>query len=127
MPLVKPPRALSSVKCVKKVRDKNGDVRHDLKVLFEYVRRFLIFLHFYVLFVVSFDMFNLFYSQENPQWSLTTEEVLDLKELFMIFDTDQDGVLTFTQLKSVMGTLGIPIKGLFETKPITIILKFPFQ
>ena len=45
----------------------------------------------------------------------------------MIFDTDQDGVLTFTQLKSVMGTLGIPIKGLFETKPITIILKFPFQ
>ena len=72
-------------------------------------------------------MFILFYSQENPQWSLTTEEVLDLKELFMIFDTDQDGVLTFTQLKSVMGTLGIPIKGLFETKPITIILKFPFQ
>ena len=37
MPLVKPPRALSSVKCVKKVRDKNGDVRHDLKVLFDYV------------------------------------------------------------------------------------------
>ena len=40
MPLVKPPRALSSVKCVKKVRDKNGDVRHDLKVLFDYVRTF---------------------------------------------------------------------------------------
>ena len=43
------------------------------------------------------------------QW---TEEVLDLKELFMIFDTDNDGVLTFTQLKSVMGTLGTQIKGL---------------
>ena len=42
MPLVKPPRVLSSVKCVKKVRDKNGDVRHDLKVLFDYVRKYLI-------------------------------------------------------------------------------------
>ena len=42
MPLIKPPRALKNVKCVKKVRDKNGDVRHDLKVLFDYVRYYLI-------------------------------------------------------------------------------------
>ena len=42
MPLIKPPRALKNVKCVKKVRDKNGDVRHDLKVLFDYVRNYLI-------------------------------------------------------------------------------------
>ena len=52
------------------------------------------------------------YYKENPQWNLTTEEVLDLKELFMIFDTDHDGVLTFSQLKSVMGTSGMQIKGL---------------
>ena len=48
MPLVKPPRVLSSVKCVKKVRDKNGDVRHDLKVLFDYVRKYLKFSHFWL-------------------------------------------------------------------------------
>ena len=102
MPLIKPPRALKNVKCVKKVRDKNGDVRHDLKVLFDYVRNYLIVR----------IMSSIFYYKENPQWNLTTEEVLDLKELFMIFDTDHDGVLTFSQLKSVMGTLGMQIKGL---------------
>ena len=37
MPLVKPPRDLSRVRCVKKIRDKNGDIRHDLRVLFDYV------------------------------------------------------------------------------------------
>ena len=38
MPLVKPPRDLSKVRCVKKIRDKNGEIRHDLRVLFDYVR-----------------------------------------------------------------------------------------
>ena len=42
MPLVKPPRDLSKVRCVKKIRDKNGEIRHDLRVMFDYVRSFLI-------------------------------------------------------------------------------------
>ena len=37
MPIVKPPRSLSAVRCVRKTRDKNGDVRYDLRVLFDYV------------------------------------------------------------------------------------------
>ena len=36
---------------------------------------------------------------------------MDLKELFMIYDSDRDGVLTFTQLKNAMGILGKQIKG----------------
>ena len=49
--------------------------------------------------------------QETAAWNLTTEEVLDLKELFMIFDSDKDGVLTFTQVKNAIGVLGKPIRG----------------
>ena len=37
MPHVKPLRQVGKVKCVKKFRDKNGDIQHDLKVLFDYV------------------------------------------------------------------------------------------
>ena len=37
MPLIKPPRDLTGVRCVKKRRDKNGDIQHDLRVLFDYV------------------------------------------------------------------------------------------
>ena len=54
--------------------------------------------------------------QETAAWNLTTEEVLDLKELFMIFDSDKDGVLTFTQVKNAIGVLGKPIRGEYHQR-----------
>ena len=39
-------------------------------------------------------------------WSLTKEEVADLKEVFMLFDKDEDGVLTYDELEQVMHALG---------------------
>ena len=38
--------------------------------------------------------------------SLTNEVVADLKEVFMLFDKDEDGVLTFSELEVVMKCLG---------------------
>jgi hypothetical protein len=35
--LTRPPRDLAKVKCVKKTKDKNGEVHFDLKVMFNYV------------------------------------------------------------------------------------------
>merc|ERR1712012_1313977 len=94
MPLIKPPRDLTGVRCVKKRRDKNGDIQHDLRVLFDYT---------------------------SPEWNLTTEEVLDLKELFMIYDSDKDGVLTFVQVKNAVSILG---KQITDQRLLTIIKKF---
>ena len=37
---------------------------------------------------------------------LTEEQVAEYKEVFMLFDKDQDGVLTFSELGTVMRTLG---------------------
>ena len=54
--------------------------------------------------------------QETAAWNLTTEEVLDLKELFMIFDSDKDGVLTFTQVKNAIGVLGKPMRGEYHQR-----------
>ena len=39
---------------------------------------------------------------------------MDLKELFMIFDSDKDGVLTFTQLKNAINVLGKHIEGFIQ-------------
>jgi len=39
-------------------------------------------------------------------WSLSNEVVADLKEVFMLFDKDEDGVLTFSELEVVMKCLG---------------------
>ena len=38
MPIVRPPRDLSKVKSVKKYKTRNGEVVHELVVLFDYVR-----------------------------------------------------------------------------------------
>ena len=35
--------------------------------------------------------------QEAPEWDLTEENVMDLKEIFIMFDTDVDGVITIDQ------------------------------
>ena len=40
------------------------------------------------------------------EYILTNEQVAEYKEVFMLFDKDQDGVLTFTELRTVMRTLG---------------------
>ena len=39
MPIVRPPRDLSKVKSVKKYKTRNGEVVHELVVLFDYVRK----------------------------------------------------------------------------------------
>ena len=40
------------------------------------------------------------------EWGLTEEQVQELKEVFMLFDKDEDGVLTFPELNVVMKSLG---------------------
>ena len=37
---------------------------------------------------------------------LEEEQVAEYKEVFMLFDKDQDGVLSFTELGTAMKTLG---------------------
>ena len=36
---------------------------------------------------------------EQEFWELSTELVADLKEVFMLFDKDEDGVLSFHELE----------------------------
>ena len=45
-------------------------------------------------------------------WSFTNEVVADLKEVFMLFDKDEDGVLTFSELEVVMKCLGHRTSGM---------------
>ena len=40
------------------------------------------------------------------KWPLSKEYLADLKEVFMLFDKDEDGVITFTELEVVMKCLG---------------------
>ena len=40
------------------------------------------------------------------EWLLSKEVVADLKEVFMLFDKDEDGVLSFPELAVVMKSLG---------------------
>ena len=39
-------------------------------------------------------------------WQLSKEVVAELKEVFMLFDKDEDGVLSFPELEVVMKNLG---------------------
>ena len=41
-----------------------------------------------------------------PTYKLTEEQVADYKEVFMLFDKDQDGLLTFPELGTAVRTLG---------------------
>ena len=47
--------------------------------------------------------YQLFFQTE---WQLTDEQVAEFKEVFMLFDKDEDGVLTFPELNVVMKSLG---------------------
>lgn len=45
-------------------------------------------------------------TQLQTEWQLTDEQVAEFKEVFMLFDKDEDGVLTFPELNVVMKSLG---------------------
>ena len=47
-------------------------------------------------------------------WCLSKDLVADLKEVFMLFDKDEDGVLTFSELDVVMKCLGQRTSGNFH-------------
>ena len=102
MPLKQPLRDMSTVKCIKRSKDKNGEEKIDYAVLFDYVGcmfhpcvqdLYILTELFYQ--VVKFPLFEL---QEDPQWNLSEEILIDLKEIFMMFDTDVDGLLTIDQV-----------------------------
>ena len=40
------------------------------------------------------------------EWNLTFEQVAEYKEVFMLFDKDEDGVIAFPELIMVMKSLG---------------------
>ena len=86
MPIVRPPRDLSKVKSVKKYKTRNGEIVHELVVLFDYVRHFknnLIFVR------SPFDL-SLFDLGFNQKAAGLSEPVLQgLKEIFLKFDTDK--------------------------------------
>jgi len=80
MPFKPPPRDMSTVKCIKRSKDKNGEEQIEYMVQFDY---------------------------EAPQWDLTEENVMDLKEIFIMFDTDVDGVISIDQVYQAMNVMGM--------------------
>lgn len=40
------------------------------------------------------------------EWQLNPEQVAEFKEVFMLFDKDEDGVITFPEVIMVMKSLG---------------------
>ena len=69
------------VRSVKKYKTKSGEVHFDLKVLFDYV---------------SHESFPLLGLQKAA--GLEEETLQGLKEIFLKFDTDMDGVITMDQV-----------------------------
>ncbi len=60
---------------------------------------------------IEFLLIGVCYSHTNfinfqTEWQLTDEQVAEFKEVFMLFDKDEDGVLTFPELNIVMKSLG---------------------
>ena len=51
---------------------------------------------------------------------MTEEQVSDFKEVFMLFDKDEDGVLTFPELNVVMKSLGQRPSGKFILSKLII-------
>ena len=60
---------------------------------------------------MQIQIFGIIYFQ--TEWQLTEEQVSDFKEVFMLFDKDEDGVLTFPELNVVMKSLGQRPSGKF--------------
>ena len=88
------------MKCIKRSKDKNGEDKIDLLVLFDFVR-----VEIFLLFC------NLAINKEDPKWDLNEEIIGDLKEIFLMFDSDVDGVLTLDQVCQAIGVLGIRRSG----------------
>ena len=63
--------------------------------------------------------------QEDKEWDLSEEMVADLKEIFILFDKDTDGVLTIEQVYQAMNVMGMrrPGKICFEVNLYYIIWK----
>ena len=47
-----------------------------------------------------------FFYNLQQEWQLSIEQVAEYKEVFMLFDKDEDGVLSFPELTVVMKSLG---------------------
>ena len=75
---------------VKKVRGKGGVIKEQYDL------------------IVNIDLVSCSSSLLHHQdvWNLSKETVADLKEVFMLFDKDEDGVLSFPELEVVMKNLG---------------------
>ena len=58
------------------------------------------------------------------QYQLSQVEISDYKEVFLLHDKDQDGVLSFIQLCLVIRTLGIRIQG--REAELTAVYPIPF-
>ena len=107
MPIVRPPRDLSKVKSVKKYKTRNGEIVHELVVLFDYVRHFknnLIFVR------SPFDL-SLFDLSFNQKAAGLSEPVLQgLKEIFLKFDTDKASAPFMYNFGRVHTDVGFGIK-----------------
>ena len=56
---------------------------------------------------ICYNDFNkLLFFHLQQEWKLTNEQVAEYKEVFMLFDKDEDGVLSFPELSVVMKSLG---------------------
>ena len=55
--------------------------------------------------------------------NLKTSEVAELKEVFMLFDRDEDGVLSFQELQLVMKSMGQRPSGVKKVS-YSIMIKF---
>lgn len=75
----KPGRNYENVKCVKKTKNKAGEDVFDLVATFDFT---------------------------DPEWGLCDEIVAELKEVFFLFDKDNDGVLSFSEVQKVIKTIG---------------------
>jgi len=74
----KGPPGRSNVKCVKRIKGKKGRP----------------------------DRYELLVTIDLDVWQLNDEQVAEYKEVFMLFDKDEDGVLSFNELNIVMKSLG---------------------
>lgn len=52
------------------------------------------------------ESYDLIVNIDLEEWKLTPEQVAELKEVFMLFDRDEDGVLSFQELQVVMKSMG---------------------
>ena len=62
--------------------------------------------------IVRLSTFVYFFCLQQ-EWQLTDEQVAEYKEVFMLFDKDEDGVLTYPEINVVMKSLGQRPSGKF--------------